>query len=116
MFEEMGDAGLAQWIVGRAVAVPDHMGDDGRAAIGDDDDVEAVGEPRLERWRGRRRRRRRFPRRRQGGRRERGARAAAIWSGDIRFIAFQRFLLEVILASRSGPRSLPSLAQDLKAS
>ena len=44
MLEEMGDAGLARRIVGRAVAVPDHMGDDGGAMVGNDDDVEAVVE------------------------------------------------------------------------
>ena len=38
---------LPNGIVGRAVAIPDHMGDDGGAMVGDDDDVEAVGEPRL---------------------------------------------------------------------
>ena len=43
VFEEMGDARLARRIVGRAVAVPDHMGDDGSAMIGNHDDVEAVG-------------------------------------------------------------------------
>jgi hypothetical protein len=31
-------------IVSRAVAVPDHMGDDRRAMIGNDHDVEAVGQ------------------------------------------------------------------------
>ena len=44
VFEEMGDARLARRIVGRAVAIPDHMGDDRRAMVGNDDDVEAVGE------------------------------------------------------------------------
>ena len=44
VLEEMGDAGLAERIVGRAVAVPDHVGDDRRAVIGNDDDVEAVVE------------------------------------------------------------------------
>jgi hypothetical protein len=47
MFEEMSDARLARRIVGRAVAVPHHMGDDGRPMVGDDDDGEAVGEPEL---------------------------------------------------------------------
>ena len=42
VFEEVGDAGLAQRIVGRAVAVPDHVGHDRGAMIGNDDDVEAV--------------------------------------------------------------------------
>ena len=42
MFEEMGDARLAERIVGRAVAVPDHVGDDRRAMVGDDHDLEAV--------------------------------------------------------------------------
>ena len=44
MFEEMGDARLAHRIVRRAVAVPDHMGDDRRAMVGNDDDLEAVFE------------------------------------------------------------------------
>ena len=44
VFEEVGDAGFARRIVGRAVAVPDHVGDDGRAMIGNDHDVEAVGQ------------------------------------------------------------------------
>ena len=42
MFEEMRDAALAARIVRRAVAVPDHMGDDGRAMVRDDHDVHAV--------------------------------------------------------------------------
>ena len=42
VFEEVGDARLAQGIVGGAVAVPDHVGDDRRAAVGNDDDLEAV--------------------------------------------------------------------------
>jgi hypothetical protein len=44
VFEEVGDAGFARRIVGRAVAVPDHMGNDRRAMIGNDHDVEAVGQ------------------------------------------------------------------------
>ena len=44
VLEEMRDAGLAERIVRRAVAVPDHVGDDRHAAIGDDDDLEAVVE------------------------------------------------------------------------
>ena len=44
VFEEMGDARLALRIVGRAVAVPHHVGDHRRAVIGDDDDGQAVGE------------------------------------------------------------------------
>ena len=61
MFEEMGDAGFARRIVGRAVAVPDHVGDDRRAMIGNDDDVEAV-----------RKREIRHLRRGRSGRRHRG--------------------------------------------
>ena len=33
---------LPERIVGGAVAVPDHMGDDRRAMVGNDDDLEAV--------------------------------------------------------------------------
>ncbi len=46
MFEKMRDAGFADRIVGRAIAIPDHMGDDRRAMIRDHDDVRA-------RWRAR---------------------------------------------------------------
>ena len=42
MLEEMGDARLARRIVGCAVLVPDHMGDDRGAMVGDDHDLEAV--------------------------------------------------------------------------
>ena len=48
VFEEMGDARLALRIVGRAVAVPDHMGDDRRAMVGNDDDGQAVVEPEVD--------------------------------------------------------------------
>ena len=44
MLEEMGDAGLADRIVGRAVAVPDHVRDDGHAAVGHDHHLESVVE------------------------------------------------------------------------
>ena len=44
MFEEMRNAGLALRIVGGAVAVPHHMGDDRRAMVGDDDEFKAVVE------------------------------------------------------------------------
>ena len=44
VFEEMGDARLADRIVGRAVAIPDHVGDDRGAMVGDDHDLEAVGQ------------------------------------------------------------------------
>ena len=44
MFEEMRDAGLARRLVGGADLVPDHVGDDRRAAVRDDHDLEAVGE------------------------------------------------------------------------
>ena len=42
VFEEVGDARLAHWIVGGAVAVPHHMGDHWSAMIRDDHDFEAV--------------------------------------------------------------------------
>ena len=45
MLEEMRDAGLAGRIVGGAVAVPDHVGDDGGAPVGDDDDGQPVLQP-----------------------------------------------------------------------
>ena len=44
MFEKMRDAGLADRVIGRAVPVPDHMGDHRRPVIRDDDDLEAVRE------------------------------------------------------------------------
>ncbi len=44
MFEEMGDAGFAAHLVGGADPVPDHVGDDRRAVVGNDDDLHAVGE------------------------------------------------------------------------
>ena len=44
MFEEMRDAGLARRLVGGADLVPDHVGDDRRAPVRHDDDLEAVGE------------------------------------------------------------------------
>src|ERR1700704_2065808 len=44
MFEEMRDAGLARRIVGGAVAIPNHMRHDRRAAIWDDDDIQAICE------------------------------------------------------------------------
>ncbi len=58
MFEEMGDARLAHRIVGRAVAVPHHVGHHRRAAIGNDDDLKTVGKREIRdlRRRGRRRR------------------------------------------------------------
>ena len=42
MLEKMGEAGLARRLVGRADLVPDHVGNDWRAMIGDDHDLEAV--------------------------------------------------------------------------
>ena len=42
MFEEMGDPRFARRIVGRAVAIPDHMRDHGRAMVGNDHHLEAV--------------------------------------------------------------------------
>ena len=44
VFEEMRDAGLADRVIGRPVAVPDHVRDDRRAMIRDHDDLEAVVE------------------------------------------------------------------------
>ncbi len=44
VLEEMRDARLSERIVRRTVAVPDHVGDDGNAAIRNDDDIEAVVE------------------------------------------------------------------------
>ena len=44
MFEEMGDARLARGIVGGAVAIPHHMGDDRGAVVGNDDHRHAVVE------------------------------------------------------------------------
>ena len=43
MFEEVGEAGFAGRLVGGADLVPDHLGDDRRAAIRDHDDLQAVG-------------------------------------------------------------------------
>jgi hypothetical protein len=45
VFEEMRDARLARRIVGRAVLVPDHVGDDRRAVVGDHHDLHAVFKP-----------------------------------------------------------------------
>ena len=44
MFEEMGEPRLARGLVGRADLVPEHVGDDRRAVIGNDHDLEAVRE------------------------------------------------------------------------
>ena len=44
MFEKMRDARLARRIVGRTVAVPDHVGDDRGAMVGNDDHRHAVVE------------------------------------------------------------------------
>ena len=44
MFEKMRDAGFAWRIVGRAIAIPDHMCHDRRAVIFDDDDFQAIAE------------------------------------------------------------------------
>ena len=44
MLEKMRDARLPERIVCRTVAIPDHVSDDGNAAIGDDDDVKTVVE------------------------------------------------------------------------
>ena len=44
VFEEMGDAGLAGRLVGRADLVPHHVSDDRRAVVGNDDYVQAVRE------------------------------------------------------------------------
>ena len=42
MFEEMREAGFARRLVGGADFVPDHVGDDRRAMIGDHDDFKPV--------------------------------------------------------------------------
>ena len=44
VLKEMRDAGLAGLLIGRADAIPDHMRDDRRAAIGDDDKLKPVSE------------------------------------------------------------------------
>ena len=44
MLEKVGDAGLALRLIGRAYLVPHHVGDDGRAMVGNDDDLHAVAE------------------------------------------------------------------------
>ena len=44
MFEEMRDAGLAGRLVGAADLVPDHVRDERRAMVGNDDDFHAVVE------------------------------------------------------------------------
>ena len=44
VFEEMREAGFARRLVGGADPIPDHVGDDRRAVVGDDHDFEAVGE------------------------------------------------------------------------
>ena len=44
MFEKMRDARLAERIIGRAVAIPEHVRHDRRPAIGNDHDVEAIVE------------------------------------------------------------------------
>jgi hypothetical protein len=45
MLEEMRDAGLGRRIIGRAVAIPDHVGDDRRAMVRHHHDIQAVAEP-----------------------------------------------------------------------
>ena len=44
VLEEVGDAGDAPRLVGGADPVPDHVGDDRRAVVGDDHHLHAVGE------------------------------------------------------------------------
>ena len=44
VLEEMRDAGFARRLVGAADLVPDHVRDDRRAVVGDDDDLHAVVE------------------------------------------------------------------------
>ena len=44
MFEEMREARLAGRLVGGADPVPEHVGHDRRAMVGNDHDLEAVGE------------------------------------------------------------------------
>jgi hypothetical protein len=47
MLEEMGEPRLAGNVVGAADAIPHHVRDDRCAAIGDDDDLHAVGQREL---------------------------------------------------------------------
>ncbi len=47
VLEEMGEAGMARRIVHPADLVPDHLGDDGRAMIGDHHDLHTVGQREL---------------------------------------------------------------------
>ena len=42
VFEKMRDARLSQRVIGRAVAIPDHVGDDGNAMIRDHHHVETI--------------------------------------------------------------------------
>ena len=49
VLEEVGEPGLARDVVGAADAVPHHVRDDGRAAIGHDHHLHAVGEHELAR-------------------------------------------------------------------
>ena len=44
MFEEMREPGFARRLVGGADLVPDHVGDDRRAMVGNDDDFKTVAE------------------------------------------------------------------------
>ncbi len=44
VLEEMRDAGLARNLVGRTDPVPQHVGDNRRAVVGDDHDGKAVSE------------------------------------------------------------------------
>jgi hypothetical protein len=67
MFEEMGEARFAGRFVGGANPVPDHVGDDGRAVVGDDDDFEPVSEREMGDVGPGRRRGRRQPCERQSG-------------------------------------------------
>jgi hypothetical protein len=45
MLKEMGDAGLAERIISRTVAIPDHVGHDRRPMIGDHHHLHAIVEP-----------------------------------------------------------------------
>ena len=44
VFEKMREAGFPRRLVGGADLVPDHLGDDGRAPVGNDHDLKAVAE------------------------------------------------------------------------
>ena len=44
MLEKMGDSGGAARLVGGPHSVPDHLGHDGRTVVGNDQDLQSIGE------------------------------------------------------------------------